>query len=71
MGLELGLFRPPAFVDQHLVANGHLPNPWINLKGVSEDEQRDALSRERTWLLIFVIDRKCAALLLSSFGIKY
>ncbi|KAL8276774.1 hypothetical protein RQP46_010830 [Phenoliferia psychrophenolica] len=63
MGLELGLFRPPAFVDQHLVANGHLPNPWINLKGVPDDEQRDALSRERTWLLIFVIDRNMSAVM--------
>lgn len=59
MGLELGLYRPPAFVDAHLVHNSSKPNPWINLpKDISEEEQRDALNRERTWLLVFVIDRK-------------
>lgn len=58
MGLELGLFRPPAFVDDHLVSNSNKANPWVNLKNVAESEQREALNRERTWLMVFVIDRK-------------
>lgn len=59
MALELGLFRPPAWVDAHLAAgNAGKANPWANIKGVSEADQRDALNRERTWLLVFVIDRK-------------
>lgn len=59
MGLELGLFRPPTFVDNHLAAHGHKSNPWsAPVVGVSDDEQRIAVERERTWLLIFVIDRK-------------
>ena len=48
MGLELGLFRPPAFVDAHLVNNANKANPWANLKDVSEADQREALNRERT-----------------------
>jgi hypothetical protein len=59
MALELGLFRPPTWVDTHLAQNGHKPNPWINIPAsVSEEEQREALNRERTWLICFVIDRK-------------
>lgn len=59
MALELGLFRAPAWVDQHLAAgNAGKAAPWANIKGVSEAEQRDALNRERTWLLVFVIDRQ-------------
>ena len=58
MGLELGLFRPPAFVDEHLVNNSNKSNPWANLRDVSEEDQREALNRERTWLMVFVIDRK-------------
>lgn len=61
MALELGLFRPPAWVDAHLAMDGNAtkPNPWVNIsKSVSEEEQREALMRERTWVLVFVIDRK-------------
>ena len=58
MGLELGLFRPPPFVDEHLLHNSNKSNPWANLKDIPEAEQRDALNRERTWLMVFVIDRK-------------
>ena len=62
MGLELGLFRPPAFLDKLPLANGQVQrignaNPWAGLKDVPEEEQREALNRERTWLLTFVIDR--------------
>ncbi|KAM0752863.1 hypothetical protein T439DRAFT_184423 [Meredithblackwellia eburnea MCA 4105] len=64
MALELGLFRPPQWVDKHLVENGSKPNPWVNLKGVAtEEEQREALNRERTWLLVFVIDRNMSAVM--------
>ncbi|KAM0789962.1 hypothetical protein ACM66B_005296 [Microbotryomycetes sp. NB124-2] len=57
MSLELGLFRPPAFVDAHLKANVGKANPWVNLKHIPEEQQREALNRERTWLLVFVMDR--------------
>ncbi|KAI5474642.1 Zn(2)-C6 transcription factor [Pseudohyphozyma bogoriensis] len=64
MALELGLFRPPSWVDAHLAVNGHKPNPWINLPPtVTEDEQREALNRERTWLICFVIDRNMSAVM--------
>lgn len=69
MGLELGLFRPVPFVDAHLSAEGNAAraNPWSNLsKDIPEEEQREALNRERTWLLAFVIDRKLVDLLASS-----
>lgn len=58
MGLELGLFRPPAFVDVHLSVTTGKANPWASLKDVPEEVQKDALNRERTWLMAFVIDRK-------------
>ncbi|KDE06812.1 hypothetical protein MVLG_02849 [Microbotryum lychnidis-dioicae p1A1 Lamole] len=65
MGLELGLFRPPPFVDHHLSTsrNASQANPWANLKDVSEEEQRDAINRERTWLMGFVIDRNMSAVM--------
>ncbi|CEQ40201.1 SPOSA6832_01807, partial [Sporobolomyces salmonicolor] len=66
MGLELNLFRPPAFVDAHLSKPGNASksNPWISLpkdgpEAVTDQEVWDALNRERTWLMVFVIDRKC------------
>ncbi|KAK4051785.1 hypothetical protein OIO90_004609 [Microbotryomycetes sp. JL221] len=63
MSLELGLFRPPAFVDAHLKANAGKPNPWVNMKHVPEEQQREALNRERTWLLVFVMDRYMSAVM--------
>ncbi|KAK4047607.1 Phosphatidylinositol 4-kinase pik1alpha (PI4-kinase)(PtdIns-4-kinase) [Microbotryomycetes sp. JL201] len=63
MSLELGLFRPPAFVDAHLKANAGKANPWVNLKHVPEEQQREALNRERTWLLVFVMDRYMSAVM--------
>ncbi|SCV73644.1 BQ2448_6074 [Microbotryum intermedium] len=65
MGLELGLFRPPPFVDHHLSTsrNASQANPWANLKDVEEEEQRDAINRERTWLMGFVIDRNMSAVM--------
>lgn len=72
MGLELNLFRPAPFVDAHLSKPGNLgkANPWISLpregpEAVSEQEVWDALNRERTWLMLFVIDHKCVAVFLS------
>ncbi|GAA5871491.1 hypothetical protein JCM1840_002908 [Sporobolomyces johnsonii] len=70
MGLELNLFRPPAFVDAHLSKPGNASksNPWINLpkdgpEAVTDQEVWDALNRERTWLMVFVIDRNMSAVM--------
>lgn len=63
MALEIGLFRPPEWIDIHLKQNSNKANPWVNLKGVSEEEQREALNRERTWLMAFVIDRNMSAVM--------
>lgn len=60
MGLELGLFRPPNFSDKVKMRGGVAigSDPWGSaLQDVPEDVQRDALNRERTWLLIFIVDR--------------
>ena len=62
IGLECGLFRPPAFADKLPIQNGSVvltgsTSPWVALEDVPEDLQRQALDRERTWLLLFVIDR--------------
>lgn len=61
MALELGLWRPPQWVDEHLLANPGAMNPWQDIKGVSDERQRDALDRERAMLGLFVIDRKCVS----------
>ncbi|GAA5852321.1 hypothetical protein JCM9279_002502 [Rhodotorula babjevae] len=70
MGLELNLFRPAPFVDAHLSKPGNLgkANPWISLpregpEAVSEQEVWDALNRERTWLMLFVIDHNMSAVM--------
>ncbi|BGP41663.1 hypothetical protein JCM10449v2_005654 [Rhodotorula kratochvilovae] len=70
MGLELNLFRPVPFVDAHLSKPGNAAkaNPWISLpregpEAVSEQEVWDALNRERTWLMLFVIDRNMSAVM--------
>ncbi|GAA5953640.1 hypothetical protein JCM21900_003370 [Sporobolomyces salmonicolor] len=70
MGLELNLFRPPAFVDVHLSKPGNASksNPWISLpkdgpEAVTDQEVWDALNRERTWLMVFVIDRNMSAVM--------
>ncbi|GAA5920948.1 hypothetical protein JCM1841_003639 [Sporobolomyces salmonicolor] len=70
MGLELNLFRPPAFVDAHLSKPGNASksNPWISLpkdgpEAVTDQEVWDALNRERTWLMVFVIDRNMSAVM--------
>jgi hypothetical protein len=66
LGLELNLFRPPAWVDYHLSKPGNSTrsNPWINLprsgpEAIMDEDVWDALNKERTWLMVFVIDRKC------------
>lgn len=65
MALELNLFRPASWVDRHLSkpGNSSKTNPWVTLpkdgpEAVTEQETWDALNRERTWLMVFVIDRK-------------
>ncbi|GAA5942811.1 Zn(II)2Cys6 transcription factor [Sporobolomyces koalae] len=70
LGLELGLFRPPAWVDYHLSKPGTSgrSNPWINLprsgpEAVGEEDIWDALNKERTWLMVFVIDRNMSAVM--------
>ena len=62
LGLEIGLFRPPAFADKLPIANGAVittgaTTPWMAISHVPDDVQRAALDRERTYLLLFVIDR--------------
>ncbi|GJN92676.1 hypothetical protein Rhopal_005711-T1 [Rhodotorula paludigena] len=70
MALELNLFRPTDFVDRHLSKPGNAskPNPWITLpkdgpEAVSEQDAWDALNRERTWLMVFVIDRNMSTVM--------
>jgi len=65
LGLEFNLFRPPSWVDYHLSkpGNSSRSNPWISLprsgpEAVSDEDVWDALNKERTWLMVFVIDRK-------------
>ncbi|KAH8918335.1 hypothetical protein BT69DRAFT_1338248 [Atractiella rhizophila] len=66
MGMELGLFRPPSFTEgrpelKYGVVKG--PQAWNCLKDVvSEDVQREALNRERTWVAAFIVDRMAAAM---------
>ena len=62
IGLECGLFRPPAFADKLPLQNGSVvltgsTSPWVALEDVPQDLQRQAMDRERTYLLLFVIDR--------------
>ncbi|GAA6064356.1 hypothetical protein JCM10212_001837 [Sporobolomyces blumeae] len=70
LGLELGLFRPPAWVDYYLSKPGNSSrnNPWVNLprsgpEAVSEEDVWDALNKERTWMMVFVIDRNISAVM--------
>ncbi|GAA6038041.1 hypothetical protein JCM8097_007513 [Rhodosporidiobolus ruineniae] len=69
MALELSLFRPVPFVDAHLSKPGvsAQANPWATLDqralGISDEVIWDALNRERTWLLVFVIDRNMSAVM--------
>lgn len=59
VAMELGLFRPPSFSDLIPMRNGRPQGgfPWNALKDVPQEKQREALNRERTWLLLFIIDR--------------
>ncbi|GAA5913599.1 Zn(II)2Cys6 transcription factor, partial [Sporobolomyces salmoneus] len=70
LGLELNLFRPPAWVDYHLSKPGNSArnNPWINLprsgpEAITDEDVWDALNKERTWLMVFVIDRNMSAVM--------
>ncbi|GAA93480.1 hypothetical protein E5Q_00121 [Mixia osmundae IAM 14324] len=66
LGMEIGLFRPPSFskkLNLRVSALRSGANPWAPLADVPEGLQRDALNRERTWLLAFVIDRYMAAVM--------
>ncbi|BGP26037.1 zn(2)-C6 transcription factor [Rhodotorula toruloides] len=70
MALELNLFRPASWVDRHLSkpGNSSKTNPWVTLpkdgpEAVTEQETWDALNRERTWLMVFVIDRNMATVM--------
>ncbi|GAA5955855.1 hypothetical protein JCM3765_000017 [Sporobolomyces pararoseus] len=69
-GLELNLFRPPPWVDYHLSkpGNSSRSNPWINLprsgpEAITDEDVWDALNKERTWLMVFVIDRNMSAVM--------
>ncbi|GAA5884889.1 hypothetical protein JCM16303_005337 [Sporobolomyces ruberrimus] len=70
LGLELNLFRPPAWVDYHLSKPGNSTrsNPWINLprsgpEAITEEDVWDALNKERTYLMVFVMDRNMSAVM--------
>jgi hypothetical protein len=67
MGMELGLFRPPSFTEgRPELKPGVVKNSaaWKAIGGiVGEEAQKEALNRERTWLLAFVIDRYMSAVM--------